>query len=110
MLARATARTGTQASRMRYAAAIPAARIAPGACRTCIRLAPRHQPHASQWVRSMHDDFAPKSKVVPETSIFEQIQEQVDSNEVVLYMKGVPSAPQCGFSNMVVKILEMEGQ
>jgi monothiol glutaredoxin len=28
---------------------------------------------------------------------------------VVLYMKGVPAAPQCGFSNMVVKILEMEG-
>jgi monothiol glutaredoxin len=24
-------------------------------------------------------------------------------------MKGVPAAPQCGFSNMVVKILEMEG-
>lgn len=28
---------------------------------------------------------------------------------MVLYMKGVPAAPQCGFSNMVVKILEMEG-
>jgi hypothetical protein len=24
-------------------------------------------------------------------------------------MKGIPAAPKCGFSNMVVKILEMEG-
>ncbi len=31
------------------------------------------------------------------------------ADQVVLYMKGVPAAPQCGFSNMVVKILEMEG-
>ena len=24
-------------------------------------------------------------------------------------MKGIPAQPKCGFSNMVVKILEMEG-
>ena len=27
----------------------------------------------------------------------------------MLYMKGVPEAPQCGFSNMVCQILKIEG-
>ena len=33
----------------------------------------------------------------------------VKSNQVVVFMKGIPAQPKCGFSNMVVKILEMEG-
>lgn len=33
----------------------------------------------------------------------------VKANQVVLFMKGIPAQPRCGFSNMVVKILEMEG-
>ncbi len=33
----------------------------------------------------------------------------VKENQVVLFMKGIPAQPRCGFSNMVVKILEMEG-
>ena len=36
--------------------------------------------------------------------------QQVKTNGVVLYMKGVPAAPQCGFSKMVVQILEIEGE
>ena len=27
----------------------------------------------------------------------------------MLFMKGIPAQPKCSFSNMVVKILEMEG-
>jgi monothiol glutaredoxin len=34
------------------------------------------------------------------------IKEQVTSNPVVLYMKGTPKAPMCGFSAMVVQILQ----
>jgi monothiol glutaredoxin len=35
----------------------------------------------------------------------ERIKGIVGSNDVVLFMKGVPAAPQCGFSAAVVQIL-----
>lgn len=35
----------------------------------------------------------------------QQLREAVQSSKIVLFMKGVPSAPQCGFSNRVVQIL-----
>ena len=38
--------------------------------------------------------------------IFEQIKGQVESDRVVLYMKGTPSLPQCGFSNVAAEILK----
>ena len=34
------------------------------------------------------------------------IKEQVTTNPVVLYMKGTPSAPMCGFSATAVQILQ----
>ncbi|NMG66378.1 Grx4 family monothiol glutaredoxin [Azoarcus indigens] len=37
------------------------------------------------------------------------IREQVSSNPVVLYMKGVPQMPQCGFSATAVQILKACG-
>lgn len=33
----------------------------------------------------------------------------MDSNPIMLYMKGNPSMPMCGFSASVVKILQTEG-
>lgn len=39
----------------------------------------------------------------------EIIKEQVTSNSVVLYMKGTPENPQCGFSANTVKILNACG-
>ena len=35
----------------------------------------------------------------------DQIKEQVSSNRIMLYMKGTPQFPQCGFSAQVVQIL-----
>ena len=35
-----------------------------------------------------------------------QIKETVTNNPVVLYMKGTPKFPQCGFSNMATQILD----
>jgi len=35
--------------------------------------------------------------------------QDVKENPVMVYMKGVPQAPQCGFSAMVVRILEEHG-
>lgn len=40
---------------------------------------------------------------------FENIQSEVDNNEVVLFMKGSPMMPQCGFSAAVVQSLTMMG-
>lgn len=39
----------------------------------------------------------------------ETIRETVASHDVVLFMKGVAERPQCGFSNMVVQILDHMG-
>lgn len=36
----------------------------------------------------------------------EVIKNQVTSNPVVLYMKGSPKFPQCGFSNLATQILD----
>jgi monothiol glutaredoxin len=35
-----------------------------------------------------------------------KIKETVTQNKVVLYMKGSPKFPQCGFSNMATQILD----
>lgn len=34
------------------------------------------------------------------------IKQQVTTNPVVLYMKGTPKFPQCGFSNLATQILK----
>ncbi|MBN2906492.1 MAG: Grx4 family monothiol glutaredoxin [Rhodobacteraceae bacterium] len=38
-----------------------------------------------------------------------QIQETIDSNDVVLFMKGTAGAPQCGFSSRVASVLSFMG-
>ncbi|MEW5727971.1 MAG: Grx4 family monothiol glutaredoxin [Pseudomonadota bacterium] len=37
--------------------------------------------------------------------VFERIQQDITENSVVLYMKGTPMFPQCGFSAAVVQVL-----
>ena len=39
------------------------------------------------------------------SSTAERIKEVIASSDVVLFMKGVPASPQCGFSKAVVQIL-----
>jgi len=38
-------------------------------------------------------------------SIHETIRKQIQDNNVILYMKGTPQFPQCGFSSRAVQIL-----
>ena len=38
-----------------------------------------------------------------------QIQETIDKNDVVLFMKGTKMAPQCGFSSRVAGVLNFMG-
>ncbi|NQU62097.1 MAG: Grx4 family monothiol glutaredoxin [Rhodospirillales bacterium] len=38
---------------------------------------------------------------------FDRIQSEIDGNSVVLFMKGSPMMPQCGFSAAVTQVLTM---
>ena len=42
-------------------------------------------------------------------SVEDRIKEQISSQDVFLYMKGEPHAPQCGFSAQVCGILAEQG-
>ena len=42
-------------------------------------------------------------------SIQDDIRQEVASSDVVLFMKGTPQAPMCGFSSQVVQILDYLG-
>jgi monothiol glutaredoxin len=41
--------------------------------------------------------------------VFARIRQDITENPVVLYMKGTPIFPQCGFSSTVVQILSRVG-
>ena len=43
-------------------------------------------------------------------SVNERIEEQLSSHEVLLYMKGTPDFPQCGFSGQTVAALNAIGK
>ena len=42
-------------------------------------------------------------------NVQEKIRNQVTTNPIVLYMKGTPQSPQCGFSGATVQILKACG-
>jgi monothiol glutaredoxin len=44
-----------------------------------------------------------------DTPASQQIQQEIDSNDIVLFMKGSPVFPQCGFSAAVVQVLSEIG-
>ena len=39
-----------------------------------------------------------------------EIKEQIKDNPILLYMKGTPQAPECGFSQKVIQILNSIGK
>ena len=41
--------------------------------------------------------------------VFDRIRQDIKDNDVVLYMKGTPVFPQCGFSAAVVQVLSHVG-
>ena len=44
-----------------------------------------------------------------DNQVFKRIEGEIGANEVVVFMKGTPSFPQCGFSAAVVQILNHLG-
>lgn len=98
----------------------------------------RHLLRPAFFSAGTHDDFAPQRKVVEgedealklikvsdtmgkslhlanncyhsfSNILFWIHQEHVESNPIMLYMKGNPSMPMCGFSAQVVQALQAEG-
>ena len=65
----------------------------------------------------MHDDFAPQKKSLGgengdegvKTFIANMLDEASKSSPVMLFMKGTPDQPQCGFSAQVVRCLHASG-
>lgn len=43
------------------------------------------------------------------TDVQKNLGEMVKKDKVVVFMKGTPAQPMCGFSNAVVQILRMHG-
>jgi len=39
--------------------------------------------------------------------IHERIQKEISENKIMVYMKGTPEMPQCGFSKAVVDVFEV---
>lgn len=59
---------------------------------------------------SSHSDFERKVKAPTDMKdVLALIDKQVKEHRVMLYMKGTPSAPQCGFSGQVVRVLNALG-
>ena len=44
-----------------------------------------------------------------DTSINQRISDEVSNNDIVLFMKGTPVFPQCGFSATLVQVLSTMG-
>jgi len=70
-----------------------------------------HGTPASFLAEETHNDFAPKRKEVggDEDEVLKMIASHVKDNRIMLYMKGTPSLPLCGFSARVVDALKKEG-
>ena len=82
---------------------------APVARAALCRAAPLRVPVARAF---SHSDFASVKHVeVPEDEegIKKMIAAQVADNKVMLYMKGTPAQPQCGFSQQLVRMLHATG-
>ncbi|CAK1543173.1 unnamed protein product [Leptosia nina] len=47
------------------------------------------------------------SRLFADVAVKDKIDDIVKKNKVVVFMKGVPDAPRCGFSNAVVQIMRM---
>ncbi|GAV65985.1 Glutaredoxin domain-containing protein [Cephalotus follicularis] len=54
-----------------------------------------------------HEDFRPTNKVESSgLSLKDVVEQDVKNNPVMIYMKGVPESPQCGFSSLAVRVLK----
>ncbi|KAI8566809.1 hypothetical protein RHMOL_Rhmol02G0070700 [Rhododendron molle] len=54
-----------------------------------------------------HEDFRPTNKLDDSSLSLKDIVEQdIKENPVMIYIKGVPELPRCGFSSLAVRVLQ----
>ncbi|XP_057785636.1 monothiol glutaredoxin-S15, mitochondrial-like [Salvia miltiorrhiza] len=54
-----------------------------------------------------HEDFRPTTKVgSSDKSLKDIVEHDIKENPVMIYMKGVPELPRCGFSALAVRVLK----
>jgi Grx4 family monothiol glutaredoxin len=58
---------------------------------------------------SLKEQFGITATVSSPASLEERLSQLVRRHRVMLFMKGLPSAPQCGFSRQIVQLLDGEG-
>eukprot|EP00894_Picocystis_sp_ML_P002525 jgi/Pico_ML_1/53042/g3661.t1 len=63
---------------------------------------------AAQGGDDSHEDFQTQYKNTNQ-DVSESIQKDIQDHRIMVYMKGTPDAPMCGFSNVVVQVLRAHG-
>ncbi|KAL9239569.1 hypothetical protein vseg_013878 [Gypsophila vaccaria] len=54
-----------------------------------------------------HEDFRPTNKLENlDLSVKDVVEKDIKENPVMIYMKGNPEAPRCGFSALAVRVLK----
>src|SRR5262245_57097382 len=70
------------------------------ACCMPLHCRPRHPK-----IECIYTADSERDRAMSDNPVFERIQRDISDNNVVLYMKGTPVFPQCGFSAAVVQVL-----
>ncbi|KAJ3678295.1 hypothetical protein LUZ60_002098 [Juncus effusus] len=55
-----------------------------------------------------HEDFQPTVKT-SHITLEDIVRQDVKDNPIMIYMKGLPDAPRCGFSALAIKVLQQYG-
>lgn len=54
----------------------------------------------------LKEQFGIEGSVTPQETLHDRLSKLVNRHDVMVFMKGLPSAPQCGFSRQIVEILD----
>ena len=55
------------------------------------------------------DEILPKETKKERETLNDKLTRLVSQEKIMLFMKGTPDGPQCGFSNQIVQILKQQG-
>ena len=71
----------------------------------------KRKPAGTMQPRAQSDEDLPMTQAAATADhpVFDRIRTEIDEQDVVLFMKGTPVFPQCGFSAAVVQILSHIG-
>lgn len=83
--------------------------MVPGAAFSRTQVFPRTQVRFASVSGESDEDFLPKKKVEMDgmAETISWLKEEITKEPIILFMKGVPKQPMCGFSNQVVQILAL---